>query len=376
MRILLLNHEYPPLGGGSGVAMRHLAEALAMLGHDVHVLTGGRADETTTQNGITLQRLALPVESGKLAGMKAWLSYLWHMPSHLKTAVTSFRPDVVNSHFVFPSGYVVAQSSLDVPHVTSVVGADIHDPTRTLSADSNFLIRQFTRSAISNAFAITTPSTDLTQRTRALFPQTNVQTIPWGVPPLPFIHPVGEPENSRRFVITTLCRLVPRKRLDLLIEAVALLKQSDIHVVVLGDGPQREELTNLVEQHQLSTQFTFRGSVNEQQKASELSASDLFCLPSDHEGFGLVYLEAMGLRNAVIATDVGGQRDIIREGIDGFLVPRNDAPAIARHIQSLMNDRPRLESMKQSAQARADEFRPAATAQQFLRVYQQAVESK
>ena len=92
------------------------------------------------------------LSAGKLSGMSSWLSFLRRAPGWLKRTVAEFEPDVINSHFVFPAGYVVVRSGLNLPHVTSVVGADIHDPTRKSSADRNWLVRRYTRRAIGGGF--------------------------------------------------------------------------------------------------------------------------------------------------------------------------------------------------------------------------------
>ncbi|MFG0335967.1 MAG: glycosyltransferase [Maioricimonas sp. JB049] len=378
MRILLVNHEYPPRGGGSGVAMQCLAGGLADAGHEVCVLTMASEAPRPVDQRLQLQEIPTTSDRGRLPGLRTWMSFLWNAPAAIRCAVRDFRPDVVNSHFVFPAGFVVVRSGVEVPHVTSVVGADIHDPTRRVSADCSRLIRRLTVPAIRSSCSVTTPSVDLTQRTQALFPAADVRTVPWGVPLLESTDTsrksLGLPRDA--LVVATLCRLVRRKRLDLLLRAVSQINSPDVFVAVLGSGPERGPLEALASSLGIAHQVRFAGRVTEYEKHAYLENADIFCLPSDHEGFGLVFLEAMGLKTAVVCTDVGGQTDIVREGIDGYLIPVNDADALAMRLRTLLKDSAQLETMKRQAAERAREYQPARTADEFIQVYGEAIQHR
>lgn len=371
MRILMLNHEYPPLGGGSGVAMKHLAESLVHLGHSVLVLTIANKEESYKESGVYVLRMPIRELSKNLAGFRIWISFLRKSKKYLRRAALNFKPDILNSHFIFPSGYVVAKTRLEIPHIASVVGADIHDPTRYISADRNLLTRRFTKVAISHSSIITTPSLDLTERTRSIFPKARVETIPWGVPKLickPSIHiNFHLPRNA--FIITSVCRLVKRKRLDLLLTSIANTTDRRIFAIIIGKGPERRQLHKLSEKLNISEQIFFTDHISEDHKAYYFKISDVFCLPSEHEGFGLVFIEAMSMGLPVITTNIGGQNDIIRDGRDGFLVPVNDTQAITDRILLLSHNSALLKEMSSEAILRAQEFLPSISAQKFLKLF-------
>jgi glycosyltransferase involved in cell wall biosynthesis len=363
----MLNHEYPPLGGGSGVAAKHLAEALAQLGHSVRVLTAGDGEEACEEGGVEIFRFGNGAKRGKVAGMRWWLTFLRQAPARFREALRDFRPDVVNSHFLFPAGLVVARTGTDVPHVATVVGADVYDPTRKISADRNWLMRQLARRTVQHAAVVTTMSHDMTNRTRLLFPGADVRTVHWGVPPLQRIrrtrNELGLPENA--IVVATLCRLVRRKRVDLILKAISDLDRPDVWLVVMGSGPEASQLKAAATELGIAGRVRFTGRISEAEKEVYLGQSDIFCLPSDHEGFGLVFLEAMGVGSPVITTNVGGQVDIVRNNVDGFLIPTGDAGALQHRLRLLVEDPARLALMKQSATERAAEFSPQRTARAF-----------
>jgi len=272
---------------------------------------------------------------------------------------------------VFPGGYVVAKSGTDVPHVTTVIGADIYDPTRSVSAHRNWLVRQGVKKALAHASAVTSDSRDMADRTRELFPNQEVTPIPLGVPSL---CPDGRtrseldlPEDA--FVVVSVARLVKRKRLDVLLEAVSRIHDPLVYTVIMGSGPAEEPLMALSEALGISERVRFSGWVSEADKSAYLANAELFCLPSEHEGFGLVFIESMSVGTPVITTGVGGQNDIIRDGTDGFLTKAGDAEDLREKMCLLIADRDLLEAMRTSVLQHSKTFLPARTAEQYLSIY-------
>ena len=373
-----MNHEYPPLGGGSAVATKNLAEALVRGGDQAYVLTAGPESRRHEEHGVQIETLPVPVKSGKLASLGFWLAFSRKVPAALTRVIEDFRPDVINSHFLIPSGYAVARTRTKIPHIASTVGADVHDPTRSLVAvDKNPVIRRLAKRVTKHARAITAPSSDMHTRIMQVFGSNlNVHTLPWPVPPIAEDSRTRSDLNidSSRFVIAALCRLVRRKRLDVLLQAIAKVKDLNPLLVVMGYGPQEQELRDLADQLDISANVLFTGMINEADKAAYLQQADLFCLASEHEAFGLVFVEAMSLSTPVIASTVGGQTDIIEEGLSGFLVQPGDAQAIAERIRQLSSDPQLLTKLKQAAKLRSAAYAPDAVAMKFRELFQWAVE--
>jgi glycosyltransferase involved in cell wall biosynthesis len=141
------------------------------------------------------------------------------------------------------------------------------------------------------------------------------------------------------YVVLGVGRLVPQKGFDVLVEAFARAagNRPDWHLMILGDGPERERLMRLATELAISERFHLPGNV--QGVGRYTGECDVFVLSSRYEGFPNALLEAMAAGAAVIATDcLSGPRDIVRSGTDGLLVAPDDATALANAIQRLMAD--------------------------------------
>ncbi len=140
-------------------------------------------------------------------------------------------------------------------------------------------------------------------------------------------------------------RLIERKGLPYLIEAVGqLVPRRSVHLDVVGDGSLKAEWTALAAERGLSEYVTFHGRVDDRALAVLYAECDVFVLPSivdthgDTEGLGVVLLEAMSCRKPVVASNVGGITDIVRDGETGLLVPQRDATALAAAVERLLAD--------------------------------------
>jgi phosphatidylinositol alpha-mannosyltransferase len=116
------------------------------------------------------------------------------------------------------------------------------------------------------------------------------------------------------------------------------------------------------------------GKVSEQQKLAELARAELLCAPSLHgESFGMILTEAFAAATPALASDIPGYRDVVRDGVDGQLVPAGDALALAESLRCLALDRPRRERMARAARERAERFAWPHVAAEVLDSYEQAI---
>jgi len=137
-------------------------------------------------------------------------------------------------------------------------------------------------------------------------------------------------------VLGTVCALRHEKRLDILIEAAALVARTrDLHLVIVGDGPQRQEAENHARRLGLRS-VTFTGWRDD--AVALLPGFDVFALSSDTEGTPLALIEALRAGVPVVATDVGGVRAAAPDGECSLLVPPGDPEALAVAIERLLDD--------------------------------------
>jgi glycosyltransferase involved in cell wall biosynthesis len=148
---------------------------------------------------------------------------------------------------------------------------------------------------------------------------------------------VGLP-TDRRYVICV-ARFHPVKDHATLLRAFARVAASapDTDLLLAGDGPLRPDLQRQVQELGIAPRVSFLGVRDD--VPALLKAADIFALTSVSEAASLTLLEAMGAGLPVVVTDVGGNPEIVRSGVEGVLVPRGDVAAAAHAIESLLHDK-------------------------------------
>lgn len=345
MRILAFNYEYPPLGGGGGVVFKQIAEELAQR-HDVVVVTSAYSGlpREEAHGRLEIRRVPVVARTGlSTATMASMLSY-W--PSSAWRGIRLARRskfDIINSHFAVPSAPSADMVArwFGIPHVLSIHGGDIFDPSKRMSPHRLPVVRQFVSKLLKRADCVVAQSTDTANNARRYYrPERNIEIIPLGIVPSA-VQPVPRAQlglGEDRFVMVTVGRLVARKNLEDLIHVLAQRAERQDLLVVIGDGPKRAEWQALAKSLRLENQVRFEGRVDEERKQQLLAASDAFVSTSAHEGFGLVFLEAMDRGLPVVAYDHGGQGDFLSDGVTGGLVPLRDRNAFAAAIGRLYLD--------------------------------------
>ena len=379
MRILLVNYEYPPLGGGGGVLTRTLAAELAG-DHSVTVLTsrGPGANAEVNESGVRVLRV--PVLGRRSASSASLASMLSFVPAARSLARRSMRDgefDVVHTFFAVPSGPAGARIArrIGAPHVLTVIGADIHDPSR-LSPDRFALLGTVVSRIVRRADAVTAISSDIARRAERLTGRHQIEVVSCAsahdeLPPRDR-GSLGWQEDE--VVVLTIGRLVPRKGIDTLIRAVGATDPR-VRLEVVGDGPERDHLRSLA----ASTapgRVTFAGAVSEAEKRRRLASADAFALVSQHEGFGLVYLEAMNAGLPIVAGTVGGQVDFLRDGDDALLASPGDVAGIAERLRKLAEDTVLRKTLAESGRRTAAEYVPERMALRYLEIYERAMATR
>lgn len=157
---------------------------------------------------------------------------------------------------------------------------------------------------------------------------------------------------DRTFRVLFVGEVSLQKGIPYLLEAVSMLKIKDMELVLIG-AITRESRAFIKKHARLLVR---RGKVSHAAMPYQYSDASVFVLPSIQDGFGMVILEAMASGLPVIVSEHTAGRDVVREGIDGFVVPIRDPQAIAARLLSLYEDEPRRREMGRAARQRAEEF--------------------
>jgi glycosyltransferase involved in cell wall biosynthesis len=381
MRILMVNYEFPPLGGGGGVASYHIGRALAEREHEVDVLTTGWGDLPSEETVEGLGVYRVPVWGrGDLstASLPSMLSFLPCGVAKGCQVLRKKRYDVLNTHFAIPSGPtgVVLSRLFRTPMVLTIIGGDIYDPSKKLSPSGNRVLRGVVRRVLDSSSHIIAISEDIKRRAREdLQCQKQIEVIHYGLAAPQFEEKsraeLGIPEGH--VVLITVGRLIKRKALDGLLMALSKLERGDVRLLITGEGPEEKHLRDLSEGLGLSPRVEFLGAIWGERKFQYLAASDIFVLPSVHEGFGLVFLEAMHCGLPVIASSTGGQTDFLKDGETGFLVPVGDVDALAERIARLIEDSALRERISRFNQEHVKSFHISGVAERYEALFSEVV---
>jgi len=389
VRILILNYEFPPVGGGGGVATFQLARQWAR-DHEVDCLTshmkGLRRREVI--DGVCVHRV--PVLGRRRRQTASLLSMLCYPASGLMPALALCRRrgyDVVNTHFAIPTGPLGAAVSAlwGVPNVVSVHGGDVYDPTKRLSPHrfrpTGFVVRQVLR----RAALIVAQSSDTARRVVEYYGRNLAAKV--RIVPLPF-EPPAEPVTQDRTelrreldldasttYLISVGRLVRRKAYDRLIEGLAFLP-AGVALVLVGDGPLRDELAALAREQGLADRVRMAGYVSERDKYRYLAAADVFVLSSHHEGFGIALQEAMHAGLPIVATSCGGQTDLLEQGVNALLVESNEPEVLADAVKAIIGQAPLRRRMSRQNRQKVRLFAPEPLAARYVEVFREAAARK
>jgi len=169
------------------------------------------------------------------------------------------------------------------------------------------------------------------------FPPERMVDLPVGIDPDRFLfRERGQVAGDLHIVMVA--RLVPEKGIALAIEALALLRDTAVRMTVVGDGPCREEMQALARRLEVAERIDWRGAGTPADVAAALAAGDIFLLSSEAEALPVCIMEAMASGLPVVATNVGGVREMIEDGRTGILVPPRDAGAIMTAVRRLQAD--------------------------------------
>lgn len=248
--------------------------------------------------------------------------------------------DVVHVFWPIPHGLfgIAAKRACGIPVVSTFFGVEltwVRTQMRFLEPVLRWIVRR--------SDVVTAISTYTARTLREIAPGAELEIVPFGAAVAGEPSPAGVRDRHARagFELLFVGRLVERKGVEYLLGAVALLRDRgwDVALDVVGDGPSGSSLRALVSEFDLHARVRFLGQVAEPVLEDRLRSCDVLVLPAvrdakgDVEGLGVVLIEALRAERPVIASDVGGIPDVVRDGVTGLLVPPGDVECLAGAIE-------------------------------------------
>ncbi|MEL6964078.1 MAG: glycosyltransferase family 4 protein [Pseudomonadota bacterium] len=383
MKILICNYEYPPLGGGGGVVTAQLVEQLAKR-HDVTVLTSKAFDlpEVRQENGARIIRVPVFGRTKKAAGsLPSLLSYVPAAIKRGKALMKTERFDVINTHFAVPTGPVgdALARHADIPNILSVHGGDLYDPSKWMSPHRHWFLRRLIRGLLTRADRVVGQSKNTNANVGTYYTK-DVEPV---LVPLGIERPTIRPADRQAYglsdddvLLVTVGRLVARKGLTQLVELMPELTGQRAKLLVIGTGPEEAMLKAESAERGLDEHVRFLGALTDQEKFDVLGMSDLYVSSSQHEGFGLVFLEGMAAGLPVVCYDHGGQTDFLVDGETGYLVRLNDKETLARRIRDLVIDGALRQKIAENNRALVERYFIESMAQAYEALFDKALRER
>lgn len=343
--------------GGVQAHVRGLARELTRRGHDVQVLAPGLAPSADPAVTIVGRPLRVPY-NGSVAPICPRPVAL----ARVARLVRDHQPDVVHVHEPFSPGLSMAAAlSADAPVVATFHAcADRLWAYRVWAPLLRIVARRCQHVIAVSEAAAALLGRDLGLRADVRHNAVDVETFqaaaPLPLPSAPTVLFVG--------------RLEPRKGLRVLMQALPALvaRVPDVRVLVVGDGDERAAIERLPAS--LRAHVRALGALRDSDLLRCYASADLLVAPAlGRESFGIVLLEAMAAGLPVVASDIPGYRAVVRDGVDGVLVPSGDAARLAAALATVLTDRASAAALAASARLRAAAFSWRETATPLEAIY-------
>jgi phosphatidylinositol alpha-1,6-mannosyltransferase len=377
LRILILDNEFPPLGGGTGVINYHVMAELNRYGHlRVDLVTSSRTkDQYEVESfGARGRVFKVPVDSKNI-----------HHSSNIELLRYSFRGlrqalqlmhqqpyDLCWAYATVPAGFIAMALRLrtGLPYILITQGPDIpwyerrYYPIYPILLPIIKLIWHY-------AAVVTAQSEASRELIRKTSPRLPIKVIHNGVEIERFAPtPETLEQRGQRRSLTFACvgRLIERKGQQYLLQAAELLNHRGFsgrfRILLVGGGDNEGQLRHQCEQLNLQDVVTFVGVVASDQMPQQYAAADVFVLPSYNEGMSVALLEALAAALPVIVTETGGTFELVKD--NGLIVPWAEPDALADALERFLREPELCRQMGRRSRRIAETFTWKGTAQAYL----------
>ncbi len=366
MKILVLCYEYPPIGGGGGRVAQGLAEKLVERGHQVRVITAGLGWKSKWQSlyGVDVYRAGSGRRRPDACTVPEMALYLLtgFLPALFQSLL--WKPDVIHAHFAMPTGvlawavgtltrrpYVITAHLGDVP-------GGVPEQTDSLFRLVGPLARCVWRSA-AGATAVSSFVRDLAVQAY----RRPVALIRNGVDLTDASPPPTRVQRERHFVF--LGRFNAQKNPGFLLPVFAALRELPWRLTMIGDGPLMPEFRAALQQQEMEDRVHCTGWLHATEVDDILRQADVLCMPSLSEGMPVAAVEALRRGLAIVASDIPGVRDVVKDGANGYLAPVGDQKAFIEKLRILCTNDQTLLAMRCDSCEKARDFEISSIVSQY-----------
>jgi glycosyltransferase involved in cell wall biosynthesis len=377
MRLLLLNYEFPPLGGGAAHATYNLLKEFTKVDNlEIDVVVSSPDNEFRQiefSKHITVYKLPINKKSGGIHYQtnKDLLIYSHKASRFIKNLLREKKYHLCHAFFGVPCGYVAYRFRKCFPYIVSLRGSDIPGYNLRFSTLYKFITPTIKR-VWHNARVVVANSQGLKELALKTDPQQTIGVIYNGIDTQLF-----KPTGSKDSVFRILCvaRLIERKGIKYLIEAAdQLIKQyKNVELMLVGKGNIENELKNEVQRRGIAKQVKFMGFVAQADLPHIYNLAKVFVLPSLNEGMSNTVLEAMACGLPIVATVTGGTAELVKD--NGFTIPMREGRAIYETCLKLIEDEELRQKMGDKSREIAESMSWQKIAAEYINIYKRCIAS-
>ena len=357
MRILVLIHEFPPIGGGGGQVAKDICEGLVKIGHQITLITAhlkGLPRRETIEGVQVIRQPSLRRET-YMADLLAMGSYIFLSLWPALRLVRTWKPDLIHVHFAVPAGALawIVSRLTGIPYLLTVHLGDVPGGVPEKTENWFRWFYPFTPTIWRDAAQVVAVSNFTRGLAQQHYP-VEVGVIPNGVD-LRRLDP-GEIQVGAPPTIVFAGRFVPQKNPLRLVHTLAELRDLPWRCILMGDGPLREEIEREICQNDMQERFTLPGWITPNQVKDWLQKGDILFMPSRAEGLSVVGLQALALGLAIVSSRAGGFVDLVEPGRNGYLLADPDSPEFTPALRALLSDPELLTAYRRASREKAADF--------------------
>lgn len=371
LKILVLTHEYPPVGGGGAQVIQSLCEGMASKNYRFHILTAHWGDLSSIEKKsfLTIERVKSSRKETFRAGLFTMACFVWKSFWKSLKIVRNWKPDFIHAHFAVPAGAAAAMAGIltNTPYIVTAHGGDVPGgaPQKT-SAWFRFLL-PFTRFIWRNAAKIVAVSRQSKELALKHYP-VNIDVIPNGIQ-TEILQPekiqAGNPPH-----IMYIGRFSPEKNAVMVPEILSLVKELPWRCTMLGDGLQMEEVRQGIKDHGITDRIDLKGWISPDMVVEELKTCDILLMPSFREGMPMTGLQALAAGAALVMTDTGACREMVDHGKNGYLIQAGSEDGYANALRKLLISKKVLINFKNHSMLKAKDFDLSVVLESYKNLYQ------
>lgn len=376
MKILLVNYEYKPQGGGAGLGTYNMAKAFQQMGHEVSLLVGWdyKFGQPEILNDIETHIIRMKKKNIHQSTALGLLKFVIEGLFKINQITRNKQFDIIQFYFSVPTGILKYGLHKKVPYVVSLRGMDIpglhNDKYNMLS----ILTQRINYEVVKSAAAVTSLSIAAGKYFEEFAPDIKLDIIPNAVEYEMYQIKDSYSVQISKFVAVS--RLTEVKKLDLMIKAFAKIHEKYPSVIldIYGEGREKDNLKKLIDTCHAGNYIRLKGYASREKLVCVLPEYDVFSLMSVGDSFGIAFIEAMSAGLPVICAKAGGPEEIVIDGETGILAIPDSLDDTVRVIKYCIENPNIMENMGRKARKRVEEYYSiSGVAKQHIALYERCL---